>query len=93
MRNRIVDYRGDVISYPQGYEKSLNSIVEMIHSMADANVDISDMHVVLAKLMSEAHFHILFHLPKELRTNDQQNQTNSNQDQTSTQEDRTTSNP
>ncbi len=92
MKKRVIDYRGDAISYPSGYEKSLNSITEMIDSMHQDNVDISDMYVILAKLNAEVQFHMIFHLPIESKNHDQQNQTNSNKDQTSTQENGTTPN-
>ncbi len=55
---RLVDIDGYIINEPEHYHESLRWGREMIDSMEHANVDRSDMSVIVQRLFEEMRFHL-----------------------------------
>jgi hypothetical protein len=60
MKQRIIDVKGHIIVPPALYEETKELACTMLDKMEEANVDRSDMCVVLHCLLQELNFHLLF---------------------------------
>jgi len=61
---RIFDVNGGIISHPDGFFNAVQAIVQMIDGMEEGNFDRADMRAMLAVVVGEAEFHLLFLKPR-----------------------------